>query len=415
MRKLNIAIIGFGCVGQGLYDILNTVNHLKINVDHIVVKNKEKKRSVDESLLSFNWRNAVYDAAIDVVVELIDDADEAYKIVKAALKEGKHVVTANKKMLAHHLAELITLSLTNGVSLLYEGAVGGSIPIIRNLEEYYDNEWLTSVDGIVNGSTNYILTKVSEGLTYEQAIELATINGFLESDPILDLAGFDAKYKLVILAQHAFGLTLLPEQVLNVGIDKLTQADLDWVNQQNAKLKLVVRIAKIEETKVVGYVLPELVEDSSVLSQVANEYNAINLQGAFSDKQTLSGKGAGAHPTGSAVLSDITALSHNYKYEYKKQNYQKDKLEYYEGVELPIYLRFSKENDLKQVNFSSISEWHVSENHSYVLGNISLSELIKANQIEGVKKNTQVVLLPQTYQANSISKDLIEKLITEYA
>ncbi|NJN77245.1 MAG: homoserine dehydrogenase, partial [Saprospiraceae bacterium] len=177
-------------------------------------------------LLTYNSTEILYNSEIDVIIELIDDAEAAYEIVTTAMREGKAVISANKKLIANHLDELLELQKTYNVPFLYEASVCGSIPIIRNLEEYYNTDYLSSVETICNGTTNYILTKTAaEGLTYNQALKEAQDLGFAESDPTLDVQGFDAKYKLIILALHAFGIVLKPEDVLNYGIHNLNIAD----------------------------------------------------------------------------------------------------------------------------------------------------------------------------------------------
>ncbi len=184
-KELNIGLIGFGCVGSGLYEVLNKSKLISAHISKIVVKDRFKIRSIDESHFSYNVDDVLKDDEINVVIELINDSDAAYDIVKRALEAGKDVVTANKKLLAEHLDELIAIAKKNNVSLLYEGAVAGSVPIIRNLEEYYNNDSLTSVEGIVNGTTNYILTKSNEGIGYDAALKNAQELGFagVESYP----------------------------------------------------------------------------------------------------------------------------------------------------------------------------------------------------------------------------------------
>ncbi len=161
-RNLTLGLFGFGCVGQGLYHVLDETQGIKAEIKKICVKHRNKPRTLPENLFTFDKDEILNDPSIDVVVELIDDADAAFEIVKAALQNGKAVVTANKKMLAEHLEEIYGLQQQYGKPVLYEGSVCGSIPIIRNLEEYYDNDLLTGIEGIFNGSTNYILTKVFE-------------------------------------------------------------------------------------------------------------------------------------------------------------------------------------------------------------------------------------------------------------
>src|SRR5690606_8684204 len=202
-KKLKLGIFGFGVVGQGLYDIIKT-KELNLEIKKFVIKHPEKKRTLPQELFHTDPDDILEDPEINTVIELIDDAEVAFEIVSKALKNGKNVVSANKKMIATHLKELVEIQQTHNTSLLYEGAVCGSIPIIRNLEEYYDNELLHSVSGIFNGSSNYILSKIfNENLAYETALRQAQDLGFAETDPTLDVGGFDPKFKLAIVASHA--------------------------------------------------------------------------------------------------------------------------------------------------------------------------------------------------------------------
>jgi homoserine dehydrogenase len=183
-KKLNIGLFGFGVVGQGLYDIIRTKN-LNLEIKKIAIKDASKKRSLPEHYFTTDKNELLNNPEINTIIELINDTEAAYEIVSTALKTGKNVVSASKKMIAKYLDELIALQTEHGTSLLYEGAVCGSIPIIRNLEEYYDNELLHSISGIFNGSSNYILSKgFLEGLDYDAALKQAQDLGFAETDPI---------------------------------------------------------------------------------------------------------------------------------------------------------------------------------------------------------------------------------------
>ena len=221
-KKLKLGLFGFGCVGQGLYHVLHETHGVKAEIKKICVKNHNKPRPIDASFFTYDASEILNDPEIDVVVELIDDAKAAFEIVKKAVENGKHVVTANKKMLAEHLEEIYELQQKYDRSILYEGAVCGSIPILRNLEEYYDNDMITSIEGIFNGSTNYILTKVfEERKSYIEALKAAQDLGFAESDPALDVEGYDPKFKLTIAIAHTFGVFVKPENIINVGIQKI--------------------------------------------------------------------------------------------------------------------------------------------------------------------------------------------------
>ncbi|MES2689448.1 MAG: homoserine dehydrogenase, partial [Bacteroidota bacterium] len=255
-QTIKIGLFGFGCVGQGLYDVLHQTKGIKAEIVRICVKDKNKERSLPSQYFTFDKKDILEDENIDVVVELIDDADEAFEIVTTALKNGKAVVTANKKMLAEHLKTIYELQQQTKRPVLYEGAVCAAIPIIRTLEEYYDNDLLSSIEGIFNGTTNYILTKtVEENKTYDEALKQAQKLGFAESNPKLDVEGYDPKFKLAILATHAFGLFINPDQIVNVGIHHLSPNDVLYANEKGFRLKLVPHLQKIE-ADVVGYVLP---------------------------------------------------------------------------------------------------------------------------------------------------------------
>src|SRR6478672_11275195 len=221
-KVLQIGLFGFGVVGEGIYKVLHQTPSLNALIKKVCIKHAEKERNAPASLFTTSYDEILNDPGIDIVVELIDDAKEAFTIVSTALKNKKSVVSANKKMIAEHLPELLQLQEENDVSFLYEAAVCGSIPIIRNLEEYYDNDLLQSVCGIVNGSTNFILTKIfKEQLDFSEALLLAQQLGFAESDPSLDVLGIDAVNKLSILLVHAYGIVEHPQQILHNGIQQI--------------------------------------------------------------------------------------------------------------------------------------------------------------------------------------------------
>ncbi len=385
-NKLTLGIFGFGVVGQGLYDIIKTKN-LNLGIKKFVIKHGDKERSLPAELFSTDASAILDDPEINTVVELIDDADAAFDIVSKALKSGKNVVSANKKMIAYHLKELIDIQHTHGTSLLYEGSVCGSIPIIRNLEEYYDNELLHSVSGIFNGSSNYILSKIfNEGLDYDTALRQAQDLGFAETDPTLDVGGYDPKFKLAIVASHAYGLYIHPEDILNIGIDKLGSSDINFAREKDYRLKLVPTAREVDDNNVILYVLPRLIAPGNILRNVENENNGVLVKAAFADEQFFYGKGAGGHPTGSAVLSDIAALRYGYRYEYKK-HIDNGKLRYSTDWEINVYLRYQDDNLVDQLGFSDISERYYATGFKYVIGKINLANIIKHKELvdrEGV-------------------------------
>ncbi len=379
-------MFGFGVVGQGLYDIIKTKD-LNLEIKKFVIKNPDKKRSLPAELFTTDANAILEDPEINTVVELIDDADAAFEITKRALSTGKNVVSANKKMIATHLEELVEIQHQYGTSLLYEGAVCGSIPIIRNLEEYYDNELLHSVSGIFNGSSNYILSKIfNEDQSYDVALKKAQDLGFAETDPTLDVGGFDPKFKLAIVASHAYGLYINPDEILNLGIDTLGDADIRYAREKDYKIKLIPLAKEVDNHQVVLYVLPKFIKKSNILYNVENEYNGVLVKAAFADEQFFLGKGAGGHPTGSAVLSDITALRYDYRYEYKK-HLDAQQVEYTKDYKISVYFRYDDEDVLENINFINISERFYSENHKYVIGTVNIQEIIDKRAVIHQKGN----------------------------
>lgn len=379
--QLTIGLFGFGCVGNGLYEVLQKTPGFQANIKRICVKNKTKKRPIDAAYFTFDKYDILNDDSINTVVELIDNADEAFEIVKAAMQQGKAVVTANKKMIAEHFSELLDLQQQFNVPLLYEAACCASIPIIRNLEEYYDNDLLESIEGIVNGSTNYILTKTAtENCTYQAALLDAQQKGYAESNPILDTGGFDAKYKLLILIAHAFGVVLEPDAIFNLGIDALGELELKYAREKGLKIKLVAHAEKTNDGKINAFVLPKFIHPSDNFFNVDDVFNGIKTKSFFSDVQFFSGKGAGAYPTASAVLSDISALSYQYRYEYKKRNLT-DLLAAEEGVSLKVLLRYEVVGPNFEPYFEEINETYLNQKEGYIIGTLSLANMraIKAS------------------------------------
>jgi homoserine dehydrogenase len=380
---LRLGLFGFGCVGQGLYHVLEETPGIKAEIKKICVKHKGKVRPLPSELFTFDGAEILNDPEIDVVVELIDDADAAFDIVKTALQNGKAVVTANKKMLAEHLEEIYQLQQLHGKPVLYEGSVCGSIPIIRNLEEYYDNDLLTGIEGIFNGSTNYILTKVFEEKTsYADALKKAQQLGFAESDPALDVKGFDPKFKLVIAIAHTFGVFIRPEDVINIGIDRISDLDLKFARENNYAIRLIARAFKVGN-RVYGFVAPQFVESTHPLYAVRNEYNAVQVQSAFAEQQLFVGKGAGSYPTGSAVLSDISALTYDYRYEYKKFHQLHD-LQFSNKITVEAFVSFDQGTPIAIGDFEEFTSGYAANGKQYMVGKVGLEKLNKWSQLEGV-------------------------------
>jgi homoserine dehydrogenase len=388
-KDLKLGLFGFGCVGQGLYHVLHETRGVQATIKKICVKHADKKRPIDASFFTFDANEILNDPDIDVVVELIDDANAAFDIVRKAVAHGKHVVTANKKMLAEHLNEIYALQQQYNRSILYEGAVCGSIPILRNLEEYYDNDLLRSIEGIFNGSTNYILTKViEEKKSYASALKQAQELGFAESDPRLDVQAFDPKFKLVIAIAHAFGVFVRPEEVINIGIDTISDLDLAFAREKGYNIKLVARGFREGHTAY-GLVAPQFITHDHPLASIRNEFNAVAVEGAFSEKQLFVGKGAGSYPTGSAVLSDIAALRYDYRYEYKKRQQQFTQ-EFSNEASVEVFVRFAQDQKVSIHDFEEFRSGYASGGQHYMLGRASLQQIKTWSE----NKNIGVILSP---------------------
>jgi len=376
-KNIRIGLFGFGAVGQGLYDVLKKSEGLSASIEKICIKDPTKSRKLPSKYFTTEANEVLEDKSIDLIVELIDDAEAAYTIIKKALILGKSVVSANKKLLAYHQKELIQLQNEYGGSLLYEASSCGGIPIIRTLEEYYDNESLRQISGIFNGSSNYILSQISQkNVGYAAALAEAQEKGFAESDPTLDVGGYDTKYKLCILANHSFGLIVQPEEIFHAGIAHISSLDFKLAKQRKQHIKLVAHGYKLPNHRVALWVLPELIGADHPLYAVEEENNAVVVEGAFSDKQLFLGKGAGGHPTGSAVLSDISATTYDYKYGYKKLNFGTSK-KLDNNLAIEVYLRYNSPKVLEHLPFLEVAD----EEAGRVIGTTTLEALLNAKQV----------------------------------
>ena len=390
-KKLNIGLFGFGTVGRGLYDVLKRIGSKNVEIKRVCVRDLNKDRGVDVEFTD-KADDIFNDPNINFIVELIDDADAAYDIVKRALKMELPVVSGNKKMLAHHIEELIELQARYNVALLYDASACGSIPVIRNLEEYYDNDLLTSVKGILNGSSNFILSKIfNEKMSYADALKLAQDLGFAESNPTLDIDGWDSLFKLIIITIHAFGLYVPPQDIFTFGISNMNDDDIRFANEKERRFKLVAHVEKIGSNLIMS-VMPQLISRNKYIYSVEDEFNGVVIKGLFYDKQFMFGRGAGAYPTGSAVLSDITACLYDYKYEYKKRN-DSQLPRYTTDHSFRVYYRYLDYADLDLVKFESVSENYISDDFKYVVGTVSLRELHKI-QDELRRRNVFIAAYP---------------------
>ena len=394
-KQINIGLFGFGTVGKGLYDVLKKIQPENVSIVKVCVRNVAK-HSAEAPELEFtsNADDIFTDTRINFIVELIDDAEAAYGIVKRALQAKIPVVSGNKKMLARHIQEMIQLQRDNDTALLYDASACGSIPVIRNLEEYYDNDLLISVKGILNGSSNFILSKIfNEGMNYAEALKLAQDLGFAESDPTLDIGGWDSLFKLIIITIHAFGVYVEPEQIFTFGIGNMNEHDIQFAHEKRRRVKLVGWAEKVDEDKLLLSVMPHLLSKQKYIYSVEDEFNGVVIKGLFYYKQFMFGQGAGGFPTGSAVLSDITAQLYDYRYQYKKLQSQ-HQLHFTNDYKVRIYYRYDSPATLNLLEFSTIHESYYSDTYKYVVGDIELSQL-QAQAQSLRESNVFVCLYPE--------------------
>lgn len=394
-KQINIGLFGFGTVGKGLYDVLKKIQPENVSIVKVCVRNVAKHSTEAPELEFTNNADDIFsDTRINFIVELIDDAEAAYGIVKRALQAKIPVVSGNKKMLARHIQEMIQLQRDNDTALLYDASACGSIPVIRNLEEYYDNDLLISVKGILNGSSNFILSKIfNEGMNYAEALKLAQDLGFAESDPTLDIGGWDSLFKLIIITIHAFGVYVEPEQIFTFGIGNMNEHDIQFAHEKRRRVKLVGWAEKVDEDKLVLSVMPHLLSKQKYIYSVEDEFNGVVIKGLFYYKQFMFGQGAGGFPTSSAVLSDITAQLYDYRYQYKKLQ-SPHQLHFTNDYKVRIYYRYDSPASLNLLEFSTIHESYYSDTYKYVVGDIELSQL-QAQAQSLRESNVFVCLYPE--------------------
>ncbi|AXY77800.1 homoserine dehydrogenase [Paraflavitalea soli] len=392
-KQLTIGLFGFGVVGEGLYKVLQQTPSLKATIKKVCIKNPGKKRDAPEDLFTTDKNILLNDPEINVIVEVINESEPAFEIVTTALNNGKDVVSASKKMIAEHLPELLALQQSTGRSVLYEAAACASIPVIRNLEEYYDNDLLHSIKAIVNGSTNFILTKMFEDkLDYQQAVLLAQQLGFAETDPKLDVEGYDAVNKWAFLLTHAYGIVKTIDHIVFNGIQNIQGSDATVAAEKHFDIKLVAQAKKLQNGKVAAFVLPQFIKHDDHLAFVKNEYNGVVIESGFADKQFFYGKGAGSFPTASAVLSDLSALRYQYKYEYKKL-YHHVPQELTTDFYIRVYVSFDDWKYIPKERFEWIEEWHAETDRKYLVGVLPFKELRDSNWWK--ENNTSLILSPE--------------------
>jgi len=309
-NKIKIGLIGLGTVGSGVYKTLQNFDNIEIV--KIAVHNKKKKRNIenlDENIITDNAYEVVNDPDIQIVAELIGGTEPAFDLIKTAIKNGKHIVTANKELLAKHGEELFNFAQEHNKVILYEAAIAGGIPLIMPIKTILAGNKINKIKAILNGTTNYILTKMDVlGESYNDVLVEAQDLGYAETNPTGDVEGFDAAYKITTLATIAFGKRIKLENVYREGITKIHPEDMKAANEMGYKIKLIASAELDEEGNADVRVHPMLVPKSKTLAHIDYVTNAVTLSGHPVGEITLSGPGAGEFPTASSVVGDILAI-----------------------------------------------------------------------------------------------------------
>ena len=310
-KSYNVAVLGAGNIGSAVISRLLHLDKelLDINLSKVLVKDATKERDFDKILLTEDFNEIANDENIDLVIEVLGGVEPGKGYINTLLQKGKSVITANKDIVADCGEELIKAAQENNSSLYFEAAVAAGIPVLKPLIESLRGEELTRVAGIINGTSNYILTAMEEGSTYEDALQNAQDLGYAEPDPTNDVEGIDAKYKAMILSLLCFGVSPSTDGVYTEGISQITKDDFDWAKRLNKTIKLVAQIDNSED----GFnarVYPVLVDNKHPLAAIRGALNAVLVEGENINQLVFSGPGAGAAPTASAIIGDVLSACH---------------------------------------------------------------------------------------------------------
>ncbi len=355
-KKIKVALLGVGTVGTGVYkliqrraDVMVRTIGAQMEVSKILVHNLNKQREgIDASLLTDNWQEIVNDPEIQIVVEVMGGIEPARTMILEALHAGKHVVTANKDLLAAHGKELLDAAEEKHCDLLFEAAVAGGIPIIRPLKQCLAGNEIDEVIGIVNGTTNYILTKMfEENMSFEEALAKATELGYAEADPTADVEGLDAGRKVAIMASIAFHSRVVFDDVYTEGITKITSDDIAYAKEFDSVIKLLGVAHNTEGGIEVG-VYPMLLNKEHPLASVRDSFNAVFVHGDAVDDAMFYGRGAGELPTASAVMGDIIDVARNIEYGCNGRIsctcYRETPIKKFDEIENKFFLRMQVKN-----------------------------------------------------------------------
>ena len=394
---MKIGIIGLGTVGEGVLKVLtqekkniNEKSRAEITVAYACDLNIDREFSFefDKSILIKDYKKMLEDPEVKIIVELIGGETIAKTMILDAFKAKKSVVTANKALIAKHGVELFQVAKENGVSFLFEAAVGGGIPIITPLMESLVANTITDIRGIMNGTSNYILTKMKdENLSFDEALALAAEKGYAEADPTYDVDGIDAGHKINILASLAYGGSIKFNDMQLSGIREITPVDILAAKELDKTIKLIASSKLIDKNKVKISVEPTLVSNFEILSKVDGVYNAIETTGSYTDKTLFYGQGAGMDPTASAVVADIVKITTRTHIE---SDYFFNSTKVFNVVDSnttveKYYIRVSKDFDLEKSPFEITEEL----DNYYII----ISEKLSKNEIKEMLESAQEKLV----------------------
>ena len=394
---MKIGIVGLGTVGEGVLKVLTNEKESifeKSRAD-IEVKyacdlniNRDFSFDFDKSILTNDYKKILNDPEIKIVVELIGGETVAKQIIIEAFQAKKSVVTANKALIAKYGVELFQLAKENGVSFLFEAAVGGGIPIVTPLMESLVANTVTEIRGIMNGTSNYILTKMKEdNLSFDEALKIASEKGYAEADPTYDVDGIDAGHKINILASLAYGGSIKFKDMQLSGIREISTVDIFSANQLNSTIKLIASSKLLSDKSVQISVEPTLIPNSEILAKVDDVYNAIETTGSYTDKTLFYGKGAGMDPTASAVVADIVKIvtRNHIESDYFFNSTKVFEIVDSNTVKDSYYIRVSDDFDIENSPFELINQI---ENYCIILANN-----ISKNEINEILKDAKEKLI----------------------
>ena len=343
-KTFNVAVMGAGNIGSAVISRLMNLDKgiVELNVKRVLVKDKSKKRDISNEILTENFDDILNDDSIDLVIEVLGGVDPGKEYIKALLQNGKGVITANKDIIAHSGSDLINIAKENNACLYFEAAVAAGIPVLKPIIESLRGEELTKVSGIINGTSNYMLTSMEEGSTYDDALSTAQELGYAEPDPTNDVEGLDAKYKAVILSLLCFGTSPTSEDLFTDGISGITKEDFEWAARLGKTIKLVAQIDNKNGFN--ARVHPVLIDTKHPLAAIRGALNAVVVEGDNINQLVFSGPGAGAEPTASAIIGDVLSACHQLSSDqtnwYPLREF-KGEMKNFEDVESSMFIRLS--------------------------------------------------------------------------